>query len=227
VRQADNDGKHSYDERIAALTLLTEIWISFTSFIDKKEELANNVLSMLKRASRDKHKPIRTVAICQLFRLLDKFSEEKNNSAPSVYKTLIFSIVENPYDSTLRELFFVNFISLFEAHPTIPVGLLIEPLIKQIQVTEGVSYFFKIFDFDFFSFIAKHPKLNIQGAIPLTDMLAKVYLNEVVYSSAAAVPFIQACSRFIHDEQMQEFLIKFETICLSMLMGLEKNAEEL
>jgi hypothetical protein len=26
---------------------------------------------------------------------------------------------------------------------------------------------------------------------------------------------------------MQEFIIKFETICLSMLMGLEKNAEEL
>jgi hypothetical protein len=26
---------------------------------------------------------------------------------------------------------------------------------------------------------------------------------------------------------MQEFIIKFETICFSMLMGLEKNAEEL
>jgi hypothetical protein len=26
---------------------------------------------------------------------------------------------------------------------------------------------------------------------------------------------------------MQEFVIKFETICFSMLLGLEKNAEEL
>lgn len=58
-------------------------------------------------------------------------------------------------------------------------------------------------------------------------MLAKVYLNEVVYSSAAAVPFIQTCSRFLFDDQMQEFIIKFETICLSMLMGLERNAEDL
>jgi hypothetical protein len=33
---------------------------------------------MLKRGARDRHKPIRTVAICELFRLLDKFSEEKN-----------------------------------------------------------------------------------------------------------------------------------------------------
>ncbi len=45
IRQADNDGKHSYDERIAALTLLAEIWLSFTDVIDsQKEEVANSIL---------------------------------------------------------------------------------------------------------------------------------------------------------------------------------------
>jgi hypothetical protein len=85
---------------------------------------------MLKRGARDKHRPIRTVAVCGLFRLLDKFSDEKNSSAPSIYKTLIFSMVENPNDSILRELYYINFTSLYEAHQTIPVGLLVEPLIK-------------------------------------------------------------------------------------------------
>lgn len=69
---------------------------------------------MLKRGSRDKNRPIRTVSVCSLFRLLDKFSEEKNTSAPSIYKTLIFSLVENPNDSTLRELYYINFVSLFD-----------------------------------------------------------------------------------------------------------------
>jgi hypothetical protein len=27
LRQADNDGKHSFDERISALTLVSEIWL--------------------------------------------------------------------------------------------------------------------------------------------------------------------------------------------------------
>lgn len=85
---------------------------------------------MLKRGARDKHRPIRTVSVSSLFRLLDKFSEEKNSSAPSIYKTLIFSLVENPNDSILRELYFINFMSLFEVNQTIPVGLLVEPLIK-------------------------------------------------------------------------------------------------
>jgi hypothetical protein len=85
---------------------------------------------MLKRGARDKHRPIRTVAVCSLFRLLDKFSEDKNSSAPSIYKTLIFSLVENPNESTLRELYFINFMALYESNQTIPVGLLVEPLIK-------------------------------------------------------------------------------------------------
>lgn len=85
---------------------------------------------MLKRGARDRYKPIRTVAICELFRLLDKFSEEKNASAPAIYKTLIFSLVENPSDSMLRDIYFSNFIQLYEANPSIPVGLVIEPLIK-------------------------------------------------------------------------------------------------
>lgn len=64
---------------------------------------------MLKRGARDRHKPIRTVAICGLFKLLDKFSEERNPSAPSIYKTLIFSLVENPEDSTIRDIYLTNF----------------------------------------------------------------------------------------------------------------------
>ena len=43
-------------------------------------------------------------------------------------------------------------------------------------------------DFDFFTFLAKHPKLNIINAIPLADMIAKIYLNNVALASA--VPFV-------------------------------------
>ena len=87
---------------------------------------------MLKRASRDKHKPLRMIALVVMFKLLDKFAEDKNSSAPAIYKTLIFSMVENPNDSVIRELYYINFTSLFDTHAAIPVNLLIDPLIKQI-----------------------------------------------------------------------------------------------
>jgi hypothetical protein len=49
------------------------------------------------------------VTIAHMFRLLDKFADEKNGSAPSLFKTLIFSLVESPQDQTVRELFLINF----------------------------------------------------------------------------------------------------------------------
>ncbi len=61
----------------------------------------------------------------------------------------------------------------------------------------------------------------------MVDLLAKVYLNDHCYASAAAVPFIQVCTKFHHEDAIHEFLLKFVTICISMLMTMEKNGEEI
>ena len=75
-----------------------------------------------------------------MFRLLDKFSVEKNAAAPGIYKTLIFSIVENPEDQTVRELYLANFQSLFEQVKSIPVGLFIDPFVKANQVQDNFQF---------------------------------------------------------------------------------------
>jgi hypothetical protein len=94
-----------------------------------------------------------------MFKLLDKFSAEKNSAAPSLYKTLIFSLVEAPQDQTSRELFLTNFTYLYETVKSIPVSLLIDPFVKANQVQDTFQY--QTFDFDFFTFIARHPKLTL------------------------------------------------------------------
>lgn len=68
-----------------------------------------------------------------MFRLLDKFASEKNQSAPVLYKTLIFLMIESSDNLLLREHYLSNFSALFKAVPSIPIGLIIDPLIKQMQ----------------------------------------------------------------------------------------------
>lgn len=80
---------------------------------------------------------MRLVTATQMFKLLDKFSAEKNSSAPFLYKTLIFSLVESPQDQSSRELFLTNFQYLFENTKSIPVGLLIDPFVKSNQVQDN------------------------------------------------------------------------------------------
>jgi hypothetical protein len=66
--------------------------------------------------------------------------------------------------------------------------------------------------------VARHPKLTLQNSIQILDLLARLYLNDVCNASAASVPFIMICSRFLDTMQCQEFILKFITITLNQLL---------
>lgn len=53
AREAENDGKHSVEDRISALALLSEIWLVFTDAVDRSSEYSSAILFMFKRAVRD------------------------------------------------------------------------------------------------------------------------------------------------------------------------------
>ena len=59
-------------------------------------------------------------------------------------------------------------------------------------------------------------------------MLAKIYLNDVCYANTAAVPFMLLVTRFLSegDESMREFVVKFLSISISMLLSLDKPKEK-
>jgi hypothetical protein len=54
---------------------------------------------------------------------------------------------------------------IFERINTIPIGIMVDPLIKQIQITEGITFKFNVFDFDFFTCLAKHSRLTVKNGI--------------------------------------------------------------
>jgi hypothetical protein len=165
AREAENDGQKLPENRISALTQLSEIWLSFTAYIDAKEAMSTTILFVMKRAVRDRSRVLRIASIVQLFRILDTFGRSKNSSAPAIYKTLIFSLVESPSDPVVRELMYANFKDLFRTNRAIPIALLIDPLFKLIPTTLGSTFILKTFDFDFFHFISRHQKLQQGQAV--------------------------------------------------------------
>jgi len=85
-----------------------------------------------------------------MFRLLDLFSQTKNSFAPTIFKNIAYSLVENVEDSTTREYIMKNLIEIFDSIPTIPVGFVLDPLIQYLQSSDGDSYQYNTIDFDFF-----------------------------------------------------------------------------
>lgn len=201
LEQAGIDSQKSPEEKIAALTLVAEIWFSYTDYVDAKPDRVGFIQQVLKKSGRDRVRSLRLVSVSLMFRLLDKFAEEKNSSAPALYKALIFSLIENPNDFNLREHYLQNFTYLFENQTSIPLSLLLEPYVKQMTISEG-TFVFKVFDFDFFTVVAKHPKLTAASAVALAELLGRLYLNEVTLSTAASVPLMLLSSRFHQDEAM-------------------------
>ena len=76
--------------------MLTEIWLSNAPFINANEQYNTSIQHVLKKNLRDRNRSIKIVTATKMFTLLDKFSQEKNQAAPAIYKALIFSLVENP-----------------------------------------------------------------------------------------------------------------------------------
>lgn len=86
---------------------------------------------------RDHSKLLKILSITLLFKLLDRFAAERNPYAAVIYKKLTFSLMEEHANIELRDLFLRNFTYIFKKYTTIPVEILMEPLIKQIQMGEG------------------------------------------------------------------------------------------
>jgi hypothetical protein len=95
-----------------------------------------------------------------------------------------------------------NFKEVMEQIRSIPIAILVEPLIKRIQVSEGSSYIYNVFDIEFLITVCNHPRVNIKLAVQLIDLLAKIYLNDIVYARAASIGFSTLASRFIETEAM-------------------------
>ena len=53
----------------------------------------------------------------------------------------------------------------FEKLDSIPFNIVVEPLIKQIQLSENVTYHLNTFDMTFFQFLASNERLGIKNAI--------------------------------------------------------------
>lgn len=76
---------------------------------------------------------IRLPALAMVFGLLGELATAKNPQSPSLYKLLTFSFIENFKDAETRELMALSFIELFDAHRSIPVAILLDPLLRKLQ----------------------------------------------------------------------------------------------
>lgn len=220
-REAENDGKRQNEERAVALSVLNELWVYFPNYVEAKDEMANGILTVLKRAVRDKNQALQIFGLSLIFNLFDKFAEEKRKYAPVIYKAIVFSLVENHKSLEIHQFIMGNLQAIYSKFPQIPVSIVIEPLVKQILLSENLSYFNNVFDFEFFLTLVIYPKLTGKHAVQLLDLLGKIILNEQLFGCLVKTPFISLSHN--QSSETQDLLSKFVKIALSTMLGIIKK----
>jgi len=114
LKIADANFEVPLNDRIISLVFLTEIWLVKPKYVNKNITSGpDSILKILKKAARDVRKTLCIISIELMFRLLERFAQERHSFAPTLYKTLTFLLVEFYWEIDVRELMLKHFIELF------------------------------------------------------------------------------------------------------------------
>jgi hypothetical protein len=227
-------GAHS-DLRQTSLLCLTELWCAFPQVImTGRQGQADQIVDALKRGARDTSISLQIACIANLFHLLEITVNDslnpRNPYAPKVYKILIFLIIENHSNEIVREFLVTNLSTSLEPAKEfqfnedgslnkmvqIPVGVLIDPLVKQAS-THGYNNF----DFELFSVLSRHERLTVDQCMPLADLLGKIALNDPLFGRSASKPLDILLRRFGDQTRMHEYVERFAKVSLATFMHVE------
>eukprot|EP00698_Gefionella_okellyi_P018549 TRINITY_DN5570_c0_g1_i1.p1 TRINITY_DN5570_c0_g1~~TRINITY_DN5570_c0_g1_i1.p1 ORF type:complete len:1254 (+),score=279.86 TRINITY_DN5570_c0_g1_i1:91-3852(+) len=212
------DGGFAMEERLAALGLVTDVWRLFPDQVEQKQDGCRLVLTVLKKGCRDVHTDIQVLSLGYMFGLLDSFIPSHNAFAPVLYKTLIFCLIENNGDDVVREYTVANMTILLETQPSIPVGILVEPLVKQLLVRGYTNT-----HFDFLIALSKHARLSVKHALMLLDVFGKMSVSDALHGRVATVPLLIILTRFHSDQQVVEYIEQYGKLVLTLFINVEKR----
>lgn len=219
LREAD---AYTSQARSTVMLFLASLWAEFFCTLEESDTVLLLIAGSLKNCFRDRQTMVRASAVAVTMEMLAHLIQEKHAKAMVLYQTLVVMVIEMDASEPGREVVICNMTQLVASVPTLPVTLLVEPLVKRIH-TSDPPYSLDIFDFSLFAAIAEHPRLLLQDAIQLADLIGKVYMNDQVASRAALPAFCMLIARFVEMPAMQDYLTLYCRYCLSE--ALAANAE--
>ena len=164
------------DLREASLTLLTTLWSAFPDEIEVRGEDCRQAVSVLKRAARDPEPATQIHALACMFQLMHAFINAANAFSPVVYKTIVFMFIEHMRNNAVRDFITAELKIALDAHSNIPVGILVDPVVKQAS-PGGQHPGVKRVDFELMASMAEHARLEARPALHLLALCLRSALD--------------------------------------------------
>ncbi len=125
----------------ACISLIAEIWTLEPHLISDNPKsyrdgssILDTCLKVFKNTCKFSSRSMKLSTLGLMFKLLDQFAQSRDNQAPVIYKLLTFALIENIHDDDIREFMLRSFTNVFNQHKTIPVSILVEPMLRIMQL---------------------------------------------------------------------------------------------
>lgn len=200
-----------------SVTFLGEVWQLFPNVVEETPEAAHGVMRAFHRCVLSKCAALQVFALSVLCGLLQFFAAHRIAHAPAVYKTLVSVLVEGEVSSSVREFVIANVKAQLVACSSMPVEVIMDPLVKQMKDTEVFSAVYNLADIEFFNVIVDNMKGNVRSGIELLDAFAKSMFNDSLFMEQTKTLFVKVLGKFASHSQVQEFAKTFVKVALSTL----------
>ena len=129
-------------------------------------------------------------------------------------------MIESKSDNqSLREFMMASMSQSMNTLRSIPVGILIEPLVKQCSLNG-----YDEDDLNLLNITTLHPRLSVKHALIILDLVGKIVLNDPVYCRMCWSPLFSLLKRFPRQLQLQNFILRFVKVALKQLLQNELRA---
>ena len=146
--------------------------------------------------------------------MLEFFAFQKSQNAPYIYKTLVFFLIELHEEEHIRQTLLEQFGQTFQSLYQIPVQLLLNPLIRQIQEGYNKSYHLNLFDIEFFKISVGHPQISPQMVMMIYEYFFKIFAKDIRWS-ASLLDLFGLCYNFHKQDEL--FLHRLMQLINSLL----------
>lgn len=132
----ENTVSNFESDNLLNLRILAAAWTSQPKAMEAESErvkgatLLDITLKEIVRICRDENMAVRQSATTLVFEMLNELASKRCPQSPALYKLLTYSFIENFSDDLSRQTMSQHFIQLFLKHKSIPVAILLEPLLR-------------------------------------------------------------------------------------------------
>lgn len=166
-------------------------------------------LKAISRACRESSVSAKVSFIILTFDLLEHLAELRCPQAASVYKLTTFLFIENFAEQIIRETMSMCFIDLLNQNKSIPINILLEPLLRNyFRLIDSGSFTLELYDCKLLFALIDHRKFSLTGpasgvCLQLVDMLTEAMFNFPVYAVQASSLIIFILKRLTPENLME------------------------